>query len=114
MARAKKHDLSAAVTVLLVGLAAFFAAFLFYPLLYMFRHAFWVDGEFSLVFFQQVFQNPIQRESVVNSLLIGTTVTGYDARRHKNFLSAVKARDTQAIKVNDSLDDLMGMARMIL
>jgi hypothetical protein len=48
------------------------------------------------------------------NLIIGTTVTGYDSRRHKNFLSAVKARDTQAIKVNDSLDDLMGMARMIL
>lgn len=48
------------------------------------------------------------------NLIIGTTVTGYDSRRHKNFLSAVKARDTQAIKVNDSLDDLMDMARIIL
>jgi PHP domain-containing protein len=48
------------------------------------------------------------------NLIIGTTVTGYDSRRHKNFLSAVKARDTQAIKVNDSLDDLMEMARIIL
>lgn len=48
------------------------------------------------------------------NLIIGTTVTGYDSRRHKNFISAVKARETQAIKVNDSLDDVLGMARMVL
>jgi len=48
------------------------------------------------------------------NLIIGTTVTGYDSRHHKNFLSAVKARETQAIKVNDSLDDVMEMARMVL
>ena len=48
------------------------------------------------------------------NLIIGTTATGYDSQRHKDFLSAVKARETQAIKVNDSLDDFMGMARMVL
>jgi len=48
------------------------------------------------------------------NLIIGTTVTGYDSRKHKNFLSAVKARETQAIKVNDSLDDILGMARLVL
>ncbi|GJL78359.1 MAG: hypothetical protein NPINA01_13480 [Nitrospinaceae bacterium] len=48
------------------------------------------------------------------NLIIGTTVTGYDSRRHPDFLSAVRARETQAIKVNDSLDDVLGMARMIL
>lgn len=48
------------------------------------------------------------------NLIIGTTVTGYDSRKHKNFLSAVKARETQAIKVNDSLDDFLGMARLVL
>jgi len=48
------------------------------------------------------------------NLIIGTTVTGYDSRKHNNFLSAVKARETQAIKVNDSLDDILGMARLVL
>lgn len=48
------------------------------------------------------------------NLIIGTTVTGYDSRKHKNLLSAVKAHDTQAIKVNDSLDDILGMARLVL
>ncbi len=48
------------------------------------------------------------------NLIIGTTVTGYDSRKHNNLLSAVKARDTQAIKVNDSLDDILGMARLVL
>lgn len=48
------------------------------------------------------------------NLIIGTTVTGYDSRKHKDFLSAVKARETLAIKVNDSLDDILGMARLVL
>jgi predicted metal-dependent phosphoesterase TrpH len=48
------------------------------------------------------------------NLIIGTTVTGYDSRKHKNLLSAIQARDTQAIKVNDSLDDLLGTARLVL
>jgi len=75
MSRSSKYDLTAGTTVLLLGLAAFFAAFLFYPLAYMFRNAFWVDGEASLAFFRHIFENPIQRESVVNSLLVGGTVT---------------------------------------
>lgn len=48
------------------------------------------------------------------NLIIGTTVTGYDSRKHKNLLSAIKARETQAIKVNDSLDGLLGAARLVL
>lgn len=48
------------------------------------------------------------------NLIIGTTVTGYDSRKHKDLLSAIKARETQAIKVNDSLDDLLSMARLVL
>jgi hypothetical protein len=48
------------------------------------------------------------------NLIIGTTVTGYDSRKHKSLLSAIKARETQAIKVNDSLDGLLGAARLVL
>ena len=48
------------------------------------------------------------------NLIIGTTVTGYDSRKHKNLLSAIKARETLAIKINESLDDILGMARLVL
>lgn len=48
------------------------------------------------------------------NMIIGTSVTAYDASRHKNFLSAVKAHDTQAIKLEDSLGDVISAARLIL
>jgi len=52
----------------------FFAAFLVYPLLYVFARAFWWNG--SLVFpFGHLFQNAVYRESLRNSLLLGFTVT---------------------------------------
>ncbi|MFQ5448990.1 MAG: PHP domain-containing protein [Nitrospinaceae bacterium] len=48
------------------------------------------------------------------NLIIGTAVTGYDSRRHRDFLSAIKDRETQAIKVDRSVDDLMAAARLVL
>jgi len=48
------------------------------------------------------------------NLIIGTTVTAYDSRKHKNLISAVKAHETQAIKVNDSLDDVLEIAQLVL
>lgn len=48
------------------------------------------------------------------NLIIGTTVTGYDGSRHADFLSAVKARETQAIQVENSLTDFIQAARMVL
>ena len=48
------------------------------------------------------------------NLTIGTTVTGFDGYRHKNLISALKAKATQAIKIEDSLQDFIAAARMVL
>jgi len=58
-----------------LAIAGVLAVFLFYPLLYVFREAFFPGGEFSLGFFGTIFTNPITRESVLNSFLLGAVAT---------------------------------------
>jgi hypothetical protein len=48
------------------------------------------------------------------NLTIGTTATGYDGARYTNLITALKAKATKAIKVEDSLRDVITAARMIL
>lgn len=48
------------------------------------------------------------------NFIIGTAVTAYDSAIHKDFISAVKARATKAIKVESSLDELIVAGHMIL
>ncbi|MBI4382463.1 MAG: hypothetical protein HY579_00335 [Nitrospinae bacterium] len=48
------------------------------------------------------------------NLIIGTTVTAYDSSLHKDLMSAVRARETFALKVDDSLDELISAARLVL
>ncbi|MBM4087771.1 MAG: iron ABC transporter permease, partial [Planctomycetes bacterium] len=72
---ATKHDLTPFTTAATLTLFAFFAVFLFYPIAYMFQHAFWVEGRVSLAFFKLIVTNPVTRASVVNSLVIGLTTT---------------------------------------
>ena len=48
------------------------------------------------------------------NFMIGTTVTVYDSAQHNDFISAVQARATKAIKIEDSLDDLIMAGRMII
>jgi len=52
-----------------------FGAFMIYPLGYAIEGAFYVGGKFSLRFFTLMFTNPVHREAVVNSVLIGVAVT---------------------------------------
>ncbi len=59
----------------LIILSAFFGAFLFYPLLYIFPHAFYIDGKLSFTFFKLMVANPIYRDAVVNSINIGVITT---------------------------------------
>jgi iron(III) transport system permease protein len=67
---------SGAGTYIGTGLiAAFFAVFLFYPLMYVFKKSLMPEGAFSLSFFKLLFSNPIMARSIVNSLLIGANVT---------------------------------------
>ena len=52
-----------------------FAVFFFYPLGYVFTKSFYFSGGFSAVFFKYMFTNPILRESITNSFILGITVT---------------------------------------
>jgi len=60
----------------LVLLAAFFGLFLVYPVVYMLRGAFWVEGKFTLEFFGLALRSPLVVESLVNSFMLGVLVTG--------------------------------------
>jgi iron(III) transport system permease protein len=55
--------------------AAFFAAFLFYPLLYVFQSAFSSQGRFSFVFFQLLMESAVLKECIINSLNLAGMVT---------------------------------------
>lgn len=56
-------------------MAAFFAVFFFYPLMYVFRKSMFDGGGFTLSFFKLLFSNPVMARSIVNSLYIGVSVT---------------------------------------
>lgn len=48
------------------------------------------------------------------NLILGTTVTSYDATRNSDLLSAIRARETLAIKVEESLTPLFAGLRQLL
>jgi hypothetical protein len=48
------------------------------------------------------------------NLLMGTAVTGYDGSIHGDLISAVKARQTKAIPVENSLQHLLTIARRVI
>lgn len=59
------------VYVLYGVILAFFAAFLVYPMLYLIKAGLWLGGRFDPIFIQLVWINPISREHLLNSFLIG-------------------------------------------
>jgi len=62
--------------VFLALILAFFAVFLLWPILYVFREAFFPGGGgFSLAYFGQMFADRTLRESLLTSLLLGAVVT---------------------------------------
>lgn len=65
--------------MLLAPVVGILVVFLVYPLGYVFREAFFPDGRFSLGFFSAAFANPLLRESVLNSLVLGLVVTALTA-----------------------------------
>lgn len=71
----KKYDLTPGVLALLGALALFFAAFLFYPVSFMLKQAFWQEGGFTLKFFELLLRSPVLRASLLNSLLIALLTT---------------------------------------
>ena len=63
------------VFFILSPILLFFAAFLIYPLLYIFRAAFWIDGRFTLTYFQLIVTDANTRALVINSFKLGVFVT---------------------------------------
>ena len=63
------------VFVLLLPIVLFFTIFLIYPLLYIFKESFWIDGRFGLSYFKLIVTDGNARELVTNSFKIGIAVT---------------------------------------
>lgn len=68
----KRHDLNVWTVLFLALLAVFFGAFLFYPVSFMLRRGFGLEGEFTLKYFSLLFASPLQREAFLNSVSIAT------------------------------------------
>ena len=71
----RKYDLTPSITLILGLTTLFFAIFLIYPLLYVFKEAFWVGNKFTLKYFELMATDPNNRELVINSFKIGVMVT---------------------------------------
>ncbi len=71
----RKYDLTPSITLILGLTTLFFLIFLIYPLLYVFKEAFWINNRFDLTFFKLMVTDPNKRELVINSFNIGVMVT---------------------------------------
>lgn len=71
----RKYDLTPSIILILGLISLFFVIFLIYPLLYVFKEAFWINSRFDLTFFKLMVTDPNKRELVVNSFKIGVMVT---------------------------------------
>ncbi len=71
----RRYDLTPAIMTVLGLTTLFFVVFLIYPLLYVFKEAFWIENKFNLVYFKLMVTDPNIRELVINSFKIGVAVT---------------------------------------
>ncbi|MBI4642045.1 MAG: iron ABC transporter permease [Candidatus Tectomicrobia bacterium] len=71
----ERYDISLITFLLLILIGGVFIAFLIVPVFYVFVKAFYINGHFSLRFFQLMFENPIMREAIMNSIKIGVATT---------------------------------------
>ena len=71
----RQYDLTPSITVVLGLTTLFFLLFLIYPLLYVFKEAFWIENKFNLTYFKLMVTDPNIRELVINSFKIGVMVT---------------------------------------
>ncbi|MEK7677870.1 MAG: iron ABC transporter permease [Verrucomicrobiota bacterium] len=70
-----KYDLGWGTLSFLGVLLLFFGAFLFYPISFMLKEAFWQQGTFTLQYFSLLLQSPLQRQSLFNSFLLASLTT---------------------------------------
>ena len=71
----KKYDLNISTAAFLAALLVFFSVFLFYPVSFMLKGAFFADGKFSLKYFLLLLESPLQRQSIFNSFAIAFLTT---------------------------------------
>lgn len=71
----RKYDLTPPIIVILSLTTLFFLIFLIYPLLYVFKEAFWIDNKINFAYCKLIVTDPNNRELVVNSFKIGVMVT---------------------------------------
>ncbi len=71
----RRYDLNLWTVLFLGALFLFFSAFLLYPVGYMLRRAFGMEGEFTLRYFTLLLSNPMSRQSIATSFLLATVTT---------------------------------------
>ena len=71
----RRYDLTPSITLIFGLTVLFFVVFLIYPLLYVFKEAFWIENTFNLTYFKLIVTDPNIRELVINSFKIGVMVT---------------------------------------
>lgn len=71
----KRFDLTWPTLIFLVGLIAFFALFLFYPLWYAIVQSLVVDGRFTFAFYELMVTSPVYQEAILNSFRLGMITT---------------------------------------
>lgn len=71
----RRYDLTPSISLILALTTLFFVVFLIYPLLYVFKEAFWIGNTFNLTYFKLMVTDPSIRTLVVNSFKIGAMVT---------------------------------------
>ena len=71
----RQYDFTPSITLIFGLTVLFFTVFLIYPLLYVFKEAFWIESKFNLTYFKLMVTDPNIRELVINSFKIGVMVT---------------------------------------
>jgi len=71
----RRYDLTPSTALFLLLLVIFFGVFLIYPLLYIFKESFWINGRFDLTYFKLILTDETQRECILNSFKIGFAAT---------------------------------------
>ncbi|MCH2664567.1 iron ABC transporter permease [bacterium] len=71
----KRYDLTPWTVAYLAALLVFFAAFLLYPLWYAVVGAFFVEGSFTLRFFDFMLTSPVYGEAIMNSFRLAMVTT---------------------------------------
>ena len=71
----KRFDLNWPTLLFLLGLIAFFALFLFYPLWYAIVQSLVVDGRLTFAFYELMVTSPVYQEAILNSFRLGMITT---------------------------------------